>query len=250
MNKVALVTGSGARRVGNAVALALADKGYNIAVHYNTSQAEAENTVKELEKKGVEARAYQADLTQEEQVRGLVKKIVDDFGKIDVLVHTAAAWKSKKFEETTTKDYEFFWRVNTLSTALCGQYAGLQMTKQKEGGSIILISDWAIQRPYQEHAAYFASKGAIPTLTRAFARELAERNPNVRVNCIAPGPVMLPEDLPEEVKLAAINGTLVKREGSPQNISQAALHFIENDFVTGQVLCVDGGRSIYAYGEE
>jgi pteridine reductase len=103
-----------------------------------------------------------------------------------------------------------------------------------------------VARPYLNYAAYFPSKGAIPTLTRTLAVELGTRNPNVRVNCILPGPVMLPPDLPAEERRQAIDATLVKREGSPQNIALAVLHFIDNDFITGACLPVDGGRTVFA----
>ncbi|MFO0866390.1 MAG: SDR family oxidoreductase [Gemmataceae bacterium] len=96
------------------------------------------------------------------------------------------------------------------------------------------------------YAAYFPSKGAIPTLTRTLAVELGVRNPSIRVNCVLPGPVMLPPDLPEAERQAAIDATLVKREGTPQHIAQAVLFFIDNDFVTGVSLPVDGGRSIFS----
>ena len=120
------------------------------------------------------------------------------------------------------------------------------MVGQKEGGSIITLADWAIARPYLDYAAYFPSKGAIPALTRSLAVELGTRNPAVRVNCILPGPVLLPPDLPERERRLAAQATLVKREGRPENIAQAVLFFIENDFVTGASLCVDGGRTVFA----
>ncbi|MEO8497009.1 MAG: SDR family oxidoreductase, partial [Planctomycetota bacterium] len=103
-----------------------------------------------------------------------------------------------------------------------------------------------IVRPYMDHAAYFPSKGAIPTLTRNLAVELASRNPHVRVNAILPGPAMLPEGLPESTQQAAIDGTLVKLAGSPRYIADAAVFLIEHEFITGVCLPVDGGRSIYA----
>jgi pteridine reductase len=120
------------------------------------------------------------------------------------------------------------------------------MVRQAEGGSIVTLGDWATVRPYENYAAYFPSKGAIPALTRTFAMELGTRNPRVRVNCVLPGPVMLQVDLPAAEREASVRGTLVKREGRPENIAQAVLHFIDNDFVTGACLPVDGGRSIYA----
>jgi pteridine reductase len=120
------------------------------------------------------------------------------------------------------------------------------MARQPEGGLIVTLGDWAEVRPYLNYAAYFPSKGAVTTMTRSLAVELAARNPRVRVNCIMPGPVMLPADLPEAERREAINATLVKREGSPENIAQAVLSFIDNVFVTGVCLPVDGGRTIYA----
>src|SRR6202007_1235928 len=122
-----------------------------------------------------------------------------------------------KLEEVTAADVRLFFEVNTLATFLCVQQAGLAMVRQPTGGCIVTLGDWAIARPYVNYAAYFPSKGAIPTLTRCLAVELASRNPRVRVNCIMPGPVMLPPDLPEAERQHAINGTLLKREGSPNN---------------------------------
>jgi pteridine reductase len=175
-----------------------------------------------------------------------VGQALDHFGRLDVLANCAAAWKSKRLEDVTADDVRHYFDTNTLGTFLCGQHAGLAMAKQKEGGCIINIGDWATQRPYLNYAAYFPSKGAIPTVTRVLAVELGTRNPAVRVNCIMPGPVMLPPDLPEAEKQQAINATLVKREGRPEHIAQAVLFFVDDDFVTGVCLPVDGGRSIYA----
>jgi len=106
------------------------------------------------------------------------------------------------------------------------------------------IGDWAIARPYLGYAAYFPSKGAIPALTRSLAVELAHRNPRVRVNAILPGPAMLPESLPEAERQEAINATLVKQAGTPEHIAHAVHFLLENDFVTGVCLPVDGGRTV------
>jgi len=245
-SKVALVTGAGKRRVGSYVADALAAQGYALAIHYRSSATEANEAVGRFRGQGVDSEAFAADLTDEQSVKNLVSQVLARFGRIDVLVNTAAAWKSKRLEETTSADVRRFFETNTLGTFLCCQQVGLAMVKQPEGGSIITFGDWATTRPYINYAAYFPSKGAIPTLTRTLAVELGTRNPKVRVNCILPGPVMLPPDLPAAEREQAINATLVKREGSPHNIAQAVLHFIDNDFVTGACLPVDGGRSIYA----
>jgi pteridine reductase len=243
-SRVALITGSGRRRVGNAVARALAERGYAIALHYNRSAEEARQTAAELEELGVRAAAFQADVTDEDDVARLFDEMLAAFGRLDVLVTAAAVWTPKPLEETTADDVRRQFDVNTLGTFLCCQRAGLIMAKQPEGGSIIAIGDWATARPYPGYAAYFASKGAVPTLTRALAVEFAKRNPAVRVNCIEPGPVMVPENLAEHEVKGIIAGTLLKRLGRPENVAQAVLFLIENDYVTGVCLPVDGGRTI------
>lgn len=244
--KVALVTGSGKKRVGAAVADALAAAGYHIVVHYRTSAAEAADTVAALKKHGVEAEAFGADLASGGAVRGLVGEVIQRFGRIDVLVNAAAIWESKRLEDVTEHDVKKHFEVNTLGTFLMCQQVGLQMVQQPEGGVIVNIGDWAEVRPYLHYAAYFPSKGAVTTLTRCLAVELGSRNPNVRVNCVLPGPVMLPPDLPEAERKEAIDATLVKREGSPANVAKAVLAFVQNDFVTGACLPVDGGRTVFA----
>jgi pteridine reductase len=242
--RVALITGSGKRRIGNAVALALADRGYDIALHYNRSADEARQTVGQLERKGVRAAAFQADLAQEDEVSRLFDDVLGTFGRLDVLVTAAAIWQRKPLEDVTAEDVRRHFEINTLGTLLCCRRAGLIMAKQPEGGTIVTIGDWATARPYPDYAAYFASKGAIPTLTRTLAVELARRNPAVRVNCILPGPVMLPENLSEHEVKGAVAGTLLKRPGRPENVAHAVVFLVENDYVTGVCLPVDGGRTV------
>jgi pteridine reductase len=244
--KVALVTGSGKKRVGWYVADALAQRGYALAIHYRSSAAEAVETVSSLQGRGVEVAAFQADLTDEEAVKGMIQGVLKRFGRLDVLVNCAAIWKSKKLEDVTAADVRLHFETNTMGTFLCAQHAGLAMAKSLDGGLIVNLGDWAEVRPYLNYAAYFPSKGAVPTMTRSLAVELASRNPKVRVNCIMPGPVMLPPELSEAERRHSIEGTLVKHEGSPRNIAQAVLSFIDNDFVTGVCLPVDGGRTIFA----
>jgi pteridine reductase len=244
--RVALVTGSGKRRVGSVVADALAERGFAIAVHFRTSVAEAAETAEALRARGVEVETFPADLTDESAVRGLVNATLARFGRIDVLVNCAAIWQRKKLEDVTAADVRRHFDTNVLSTFLCSQHAGLAMVKQPDGGLIVNLGDWADVRPYLDFSAYFPSKGAVTAMTRTFAVELAHRNPRVRVNCILPGPVMLPPDLPEQERRQSINGTLVKREGSPRHVALAVLSFVDNDFITGVCLPVDGGRTVYA----
>jgi pteridine reductase len=246
---VALVTGAGKKRVGWHVAEALARRGHDLALHYRTSQAEAEEAAAHFRSTcGVEALTHGADLADESAVRDMVRAVVSRFGRIDVLVNTAAIWKRKRLEDVTAADVREHFDANTLGTFLCCQHAGLAMVGQPQGGCIVTVGDWAEVRPYRDYAAYFPSKGAIPTLTRTFAVELGGRNPRVRVNAVLPGPVMLPPELPQAERDAAIRATLVKQEGSPRNVALAVLSFLDNDFVTGVCLPVDGGRTVYASG--
>ena len=244
--RVALVTGSGKRRVGWHVAEALAQRGYALAVHYHHSAAEAADTVQQFQQDGVQAVALQADLTDEAAVLQLEQRTLEHFGRLDVLVNCAAIWERKRLEDVTAADVRRHFETNTLGTFLCCQQAGLAMVRQPEGGCIVNLGDWAEARPSLDFAAYWVSKGAVTALTRSLAVELGTRNPRVRVNCVMPGPVLLPPDLPEAERRQAIAATLAKREGSPQAIAQAVLFFIDNDFVTGVCLPVDGGRTIFA----
>jgi pteridine reductase len=245
---VALVTGSGKRRVGWHVAAALAARGYALVLHYRTSAAEAAESAAAFQAQGVEVLPYQADLADEAAVKRMVAAALGRFGRLDVLVNCAAVWRPKRLEEVSAADVRAHFDANVLGTFLCGREAGLVMVGQPEGGCVVNLGDWAEARPYPSYAAYFASKGAIPTLTRCLAVELGTRNPRVRVNCVLPGPVMLPADLPEEERREAIDATLVRREGRPENVAQAVLCLIDNGFITGASLPVDGGRTVYAGG--
>ncbi len=162
--KVALITGSGKRRIGWHVAEALAGRGYALALHYHQSAKEALDSVAYFQGRGVEARAFQADLASEQGATGLVQQALSHFGRLDVLVNCAAIWHGKKLEETTAADVRSFFDTNTLGTFICSQQAGLAMIRQPEGGSIITVGDWATARPYVNYAAYMVSKGAIPAL--------------------------------------------------------------------------------------
>ena len=243
---VALVTGSGKKRVGAAVADALAAAGYAVAVHYRTSAAEAADTANGLRTHGVEAEAFQADLSDEDAVKALVSAVFARFGRVDVLVNAAAIWERKRLEDVTAADVRKHFDTNALGTFLMCQQVGLRMVAQPEGGVIVNVGDWAEVRPYPNYAAYFPSKGAVTTLTRCLAVELGTRNPRVRVNCVLPGPVLLPPDLPDTERTEAINATLVKREGTPGHVAGAVLMMVRNTFVTGVCLPVDGGRTIFS----
>lgn len=247
--KVALVTGSGKKRVGAAVAEALAGRGYALALHYRSSEAEAKETAANLTARfGVPAVPFRADLGDEAAVKALAKAVLTRFGQIDALVNCAAIWNRKPLETVTAADVREHLDANLLGTFLTCQHVGLAMVAQPHGGAIVNVGDWADARPYRDYAAYFPSKAAIPGLTRVFAVELGTRNPKVRVNAVLPGPVMLPPEVGADEREQVIAGTLVKREGSAAHVAAAVLHFIDNDFVTGTCLPVDGGRTVFANG--
>lgn len=245
---VALITGSGRLRIGRTIAASLGQCGYRIALHYHSSESEAQSAVREFRDREVDCEAFQADVSNESDVERMFDQLGERFGRLDVLVTTASVWQPKKLEKLTAEDVRFSFDVNTLGTFLCVRRGGLMMVEQDSGGSIVTIGDWSIQRPYMDHAAYFVAKGAIPTLTRVMAVELARRNPKVRVNCIHPGAVMEPPGLDADARQARVEATLVKQADDPQTVVHTVRYLIENTFVTGVCLPVDGGRSIYAAG--
>lgn len=236
----ALVTG-GAARVGEVIVRTLAAAGYRVAIHANTSLDVASRLASELSAAGHEAAAFGADLRDEDATRAMIDRARRHFGQLDLLVNNAAAWSPTPLDITAADDVRRFFEINTVSTFVCCQQAGLHMQEQTAGGAIVNIGDWAVARPYRDYAAYFASKGSIPTLTRAFAVELA---PKVRVNAVLPGPVLMPADLPKQVRERAVKGTLLQRAGRPENIADAVVFLARNDFITGVCLPVDGGRTI------
>ncbi len=248
LSRVALVTGSGKKRVGWYVADALAGQGYALAVHYHTSATESNEMVAHLRGRGVQAVAFQANLADAEAARGMIRAALGHFGRLDLLVNCASVWKAKRLEDVMATDLLDNFGANVLSTFLCAQAAGLAMVQQPEGGCIINFGDWALARPYRNYAAYFATKGAIPALTRCLAVELGTRNPKVRVNCILPGPVLFQQDFPQAERQEAIHATLTQQEGRPENVAAAVVFLAQNDFITGSCLAVDGGRTIYAAG--
>ena len=221
-----------------------------MALHANASLETARQTAGELTAAGGEAIAVAADLRDQAATGRMVAEVCEHFGRIDAVVNNAAIWSSCPLEEVTPDAVREHFEINTLATFVCCQEAGLAMTEQAEGGAIVNVGDWAIRRPYRDHAAYFASKGSIPTLTRTFAVELALRNPRVRVNAVLPGPVLLPAATTSRERSRILAATLVKREGTVAELAGAVAFLLENEFVTGVCLPVDGGRTIFAGDDE
>ncbi|MGH7197609.1 MAG: SDR family NAD(P)-dependent oxidoreductase [Candidatus Omnitrophota bacterium] len=236
--KTALVTGA-AKRVGRETALRLAREGVNIFLHYNTSKTDAEKTASEIKALGVRCSLFQAELADPVEVLRMTADILKA-GGVDILVNNASSFYKTPLEEIKESDWDHFMDVNLKAPFLLSKELGLAMAK-KTGGQIINIADWSGFRPYKNYLPYCTSKGGLLTMTKALARDLA---PKVRANAIAPGPVMLPADISPEEKEQAIKKTLLRREGSPQDVAHAVVFLAENDYVNGIVLPVDGGRSI------
>lgn len=239
--KTALVTGAG-KRIGREIALALARRGANLVIHYNSSARDAEKVVADITALGVRAIAVKADQTNSEQVRTAVAEAIRQLGGIDILVASAAVYHRTPFEKITEADWDLHIDANLKGPFLFAHELGMHMLNTKRDGKMVFFADWAAMRPYPNYLPYLISKAGIICLTKALAKELA---PRVQVNAIAPGPVLLPPDFTEAETQQVIESTVVKKLGSPQDIVNSVFFLIEgSDFITGHVLVVDGGRLI------
>jgi pteridine reductase len=245
---VAFVTGSGSKRVGRSVALHLARRGYKLAIHCRTATSEAEALAAEIHSLGSDALCLVGQVQDESTVEEWMTKIVSRFGRLDLLVNCAAIWEPKSIESTTVDDVRFHFDTNVLGTFLCSQKAGLQMVTQSHGGCILMVGDWAIEHPYQNFSAYFVSKGSIPTLTKSLAIEFAARNPRIRVNAIAPGPILYADGVDDQTKETILQQCLLKRHGSVEDLAEGVSFLAESPFITGVVLPIDGGRTLGTSG--
>lgn len=237
--RVALVTG-GAHRVGRGIALALAAAGADVAIHYNASAGPATATVATLEALGQRALAVQADLADPAAVAPLFERVLAHFGRLDVLVNSAAIMERVDVLAMTVAQWDRTLNTNLRAPFLCSQIAGRHMLAAG-GGAIINISDVAGLEPWPSYAHHSASKAGLIMLTRVFARALA---PSVRVNAVAPGPVAKPQGW-DDPRWEAVWGKLpLKRAGTAEDVGEAVVYLAGARFVTGTVLVVDGGDSL------
>jgi pteridine reductase len=236
-----LVTGA-ARRVGAAIARRLHGAGANVLLHYRTSAREAESLARELNDARAEsARTLQADLLDVNQLAPLIGAAVAAFGRLDILVNNASTFYPTPMGTISAHDWDDLMGTNVKAPLFLSQAAAAAL--RKSAGLIINLVDVHASRPLKQFAVYCTAKAALAMLTRSLARELA---PEVRVNGIAPGPIMWPEDAPDaELKAKIISRTLLQRQGSPDDVARTAL-FLAADapYITGQILAVDGGRSV------
>lgn len=239
--KVALLTGA-ARRLGAAMARRLHAGGASVAIHYRGSAGEATALVDELNQaRPGSAIALQADLLALEQVSRLVEHTVGRLGRLDILVNNASTFYPTPLAEVTGAQFDDLIGTNLRAPLFLAQAAAEQLRLHE--GLILNLVDIHGVRPLKRHPAYSSAKAGLIMLTRSLARELA---PHVRVNAIAPGPVLWPEgELDETLKQTILSRTPLGRVGSAADIAKAAWFFAaEAPFVTGQVLAIDGGRSL------
>jgi NAD(P)-dependent dehydrogenase (short-subunit alcohol dehydrogenase family) len=236
--KVALVTGAG-KRVGQAIALALAERGSALAIHYRSSRTGAEEAAARIIEQRGRAQIFGAELESVDQIERMVASVIEAFGRLDVVVNSASVFYRKPLEELTERDWDLNLDTNLKAPFFLSKFAGVAMRRQG-AGKIINIGDWAGIRPYNNYLPYTVSKAGLIGLTRALAKALA---PEVQVNCIALGPVMPPDEYgPEEIERLRL-ATLTKTLGSPGDVARAVLFLCEGtDFATGSTLMLDGGR--------
>jgi pteridine reductase len=235
--KVALVTGAG-RRIGRAVALSFAARGATVAVHYNTSQAEADAVVAEIARERGTAKAFHANLEHVAEIEQMIAAVLDAFGRIDILVSSASIFAPTPLEKITERDWDANLDINLKAPFFLSKLAGAAMRRQG-AGKIVNLGDWAGIRPYKDYLPYAVSKSGLIGLTKSLAKELA---PEVQVNCIALGMVMPPEDYDDAEVARLIKRTLTQKMGSPEDVARAVIFFCETDYATGAILNLEGGR--------
>lgn len=236
--RTALVTGAGVR-VGRAIALALADRGMRVAVHYAGSRDGAEDVVAAIRGKGGDARSFQGDLTRADAPERLVADVVAAFGTLDVLVNSAAVMERTPVGEVTAAAWDAMFALNLRAPFFLAQAAAPHLARAR--GAIVNMADLAAIETWPAYVPHGITKAGIVQMTRALARVLA---PDVRVNAIAPGTVLLPDGWTQadEDRLRAT--TPLARTGSPDDVVLALNYLLDADYVTGDVLIVDGGRHV------
>lgn len=234
----ALVTGA-ARRVGRAIALALAGEGMRVAIHYNSSGGEAESTLAELRSRGGDGLLLQADLGERAAARELVERAVSGLGGLDLLVLSAASFERVRLDDVDDGAWD-----RALELNLGAQFALAQSALpalRASGGSIVFITCSSATTPFRNHLPYVVAKGGLRALMRVLALEVA---PAVRVNAVAPGTVLPPDDFGEDRTQRLASAVPLKATGSADDVAAAVVYLAKAPFVTGHEIAVDGGRSV------
>ena len=237
--RVALVTGAG-RRLGLAMARALAGRGMTVAIHHNASGAGAVALRDELVGAGGRAACFQADLTDAAAAAELPRRVAAEFGGLDVLVNSAAIMQRIPFEETTPEQYDVALDLNLRAVFFTTQGAAPLLRAAR--GKVVNLADLGGLEPWPGFAAHSVSKAGVVMLTKVLALSLA---PDVTVNAIAPGAVLVPEEYDDAERDRLARTTPLRRLGAPEDAIAALLYLLEGgDYVTGEILVVDGGRVI------
>lgn len=238
--RVALVTGAG-RRIGRVIALALGRAGADVVVNYHQSRREAQITVREIQKLGVEALAVRADVSKPAQVAAMFRAVEKRFHRLDLLVNNAGIFFPGKWDKLTEKDWDRILAVNLKGPFFCAQAAARIMQKQKHG-RIINISSLGGLEAWPSYTHYCASKAGLIMMTRCLAKSLA---PHILVNSVAPGTILFPGEQKSPWSEKVLQTTPLRKAGRPEDISEMVLYLAtRGDFITGQVFPVDGGKSI------
>ena len=236
-DQVAFVTGA-AKRIGRAIALALAEAGASVAITWRDSEPEAQQTVADLQALGVEAAAFRADLRNPDQIRSAVDAAITRFSRLDILVNSAGRYETAALETLTVEQWDAMFETNTRAPFLAAQAAYPHLKAAR--GRIVNIGSLGGLHPWPTHAHYCTSKAALHMLTRTMSKAWA---PEISVNCVAPGMIVTGEVDPEYEHFA--RRTPMKRNGSAADVAAAVLFFASGPhFITGQILSVDGGLGL------
>lgn len=234
----ALVTGAGVR-VGRVIAHALLREGVSVAIHYNRSDHGAKQTAMEGEAMGGRIALLQADLGDPVAAQGLAARAAQALGGLDILVNSAAIMDRRTVQDTAPEDWDRTMNVNLRGPFFVAQGAAAAMGAA--GGAIVNIADLAAFERWASYAVHCISKAGVVVMTELMAKAFA---PRVRVNAVAPGAVLLPDDWDEATRKRFAETTPLQRLGSPQDVANAVLYLLQNDYVTGETLVVDGGRRL------
>lgn len=239
-NKIVLITG-GAVLIGRAISLELSKAGATIFCQYYSSSEVAQSLKTEIEKSGGNIHIFQSDLSKKDGIKQTIDEVIRVFGRVDILVNNAALFFKTPLGKVSEKDWDTLHNLNLKSPFFLAQAVSQYMLKQKSG-KIINIADAGAETPFPAYLPYSISKAGIINMTKGLAKALA---PNIQVNCISPGPVLFPDNYSEEERKFSIEQTLLKREGSAEDIAKTVRFLLEgSDYITGAVIPVDGGRQV------
>ncbi len=234
--QVALVTG-GARRIGRSIVTKLAADGADVVVNYARSKGEAEELVRQISGTGRRAMAWEADVTRRAEVHAMFSAVEKEFGRLDILVNNAAIFFPAEFEHLTEEQWDRMLDTNLKGSFFCAQ-AAVPLLRRSSRGRIVNISSLGAYLSWPRYTHYCVSKAGVVMLTRCLARALA---PEITVNSVAPGTIEFPGEAPHE---DFIRRAPLRRTGTGEDIANAVAYVVTAEFMTGQVLVVDGGRTL------